>query len=190
MAGIVSLQDGALVKRRRNQPMMQVTEPVPVNEVTELRESTSQQIPSLTDQLGNVPPEASSLTLEKVRVCRVETILPDRFTAIFTEPGVGDKRVRFPRGRVQRSDRHLLREGAVFYWIVGIRRESRENVGALSFIRFRRTPRLSSQQLDELEKVAEEAIRLAGGSPITDQDLLSHPSETNIPASTASTEED
>jgi hypothetical protein len=118
-----------------------------------------------------------------ILVCRVETILSDRFTAIFSVPGVPDQRVRFMLRRVAHSDRHLLCEGAVFYWIRGIERDENGDLKSASFIRFRRTPRPSPRQIEQLDKLAEEAIRAGGGVPIDEEELQRRLSESeeNIP---------
>lgn len=113
-----------------------------------------------------------------VLVCRVETILSDRFTAIFPVPGEPDQRVRFMLDRVAHSDRYLLCEGAVFYWIRGIERDENGDVKSASFIRFRRTPRPSPRQIERLDNLAEEAIRAGGGVPIDEKELQRRLSES------------
>lgn len=110
---------------------------------------------------------SSSVTLDrKTRVCRVETLVGDRFTAIFSERGLVDQRVLFRRDLVADSDRQLLEEGAVFYWITAIERKSNGEVISTSYIRFRRRPRLLPKQVEELDRLADEIIRAGGANPI------------------------
>jgi hypothetical protein len=106
-----------------------------------------------------------------VQVCRVETVAADGFTALYSDPEQGDRRVRFLAGHVAPSDRRLLAEGAVFYWITGTERDASGDVVLISYLRFRRTPRLSPHALQRLDEAAREAIQLGGGVPITDEDL-------------------
>lgn len=108
----------------------------------------------------------------RVRVCRVETVLGDRFTALYSSPDRGDKRVRFSVDEIAESDRPLLREGAIFYWIG---RRDYSSVGVpecTTSVRFRRMPRVSQAELEELDLLAQEAIAAGGADPITDDDLL------------------
>jgi hypothetical protein len=116
-------------------------------------------------------PPANLILDHDIRVCRVETILSDRFTAIFSAPGKPDQRVRFMLNRVAHSDRQLLCEGAVFYWIRGTERDENGDLKSASFIRFRRTPRPSPRQIEQLDKLADDAIRAGGGDPIDDEEL-------------------
>ena len=107
----------------------------------------------------------------KISVCRVESIYPDEFTAIFSEPGLEDQRVRFKRSRVAPSDFPLLQEGSVFYWITSTEQDASGEVISTSHIRFRRRPRLSAEEIKSLRKLAREAIRAGGGTPISDEDI-------------------
>ena len=93
-------------------------------------------------------------------------VLEHPFTAIFSEPNLVDQRVMFVRGLVADSDRQLLEEGAVFYWITAIEREHNGEVVSTSSIRFRRRPRLLPKQVDELDRLADEIIRGGGAIPI------------------------
>ena len=106
-----------------------------------------------------------------VQVCRVETVNPDSFTALYSDPEHGDRRVRFSATHVAPSDHRLLAEGAVFYWITGTERDASGDVVLISYLRFRRTPRMSPLQLQRLDEAAREAIELGGGVPITEEDL-------------------
>lgn len=170
IAEMYAPQDGALLSRRHQQPTLKS---VPINkevlyELAELSNFWMESKPNLVDFNDNEeqnPP--SSVTLDrKIRVCRVETLLGDRFTAIFSEPGLVDQRVVFRRNLVADSDRQLLEEGAVFYWITAIERKSNGEVISTSYIRFRRRPRLLPGQVEELDELADEIIRAGGATPI------------------------
>ena len=169
-----SSQEGAIVTRRpAPSAMPSVSPPIRVPR-TQVREP--QNIPTASPAnrgAGDDLPESGTVVRleEKVRVCRVETVQADRFTAIFSEPGLPDQRVRFPRSRVAPSDLHLLREGAVLYWIIVTEKDLSGDLVSKWFVRFRRTPRLSQQQISELSDLADEAIRAGGSTPVTDEDL-------------------
>jgi hypothetical protein len=125
----------------------------------------SEEIPPLS-----IPDD--TVTLERsTRVCSVEVIYAERFSAIFSERGLTDQRVTFLKNRVADSDRQLLQEGGVFYWIMGTERDPSGDLISYSYLRFRRRPRLSPEQADELDELADEAIRAGGASPTIDEDL-------------------
>lgn len=122
---------------------------------------------------GNLQASRSAVVAGEraVQVCRVETVGADGFTALYSDPEQGDRRVRFARGHVAPSDRRLLAEGSVFYWITGTERDASGDVVLISYLRFRRTPRLSPHTLQRLDEAARDAITLGGAVPITDEDL-------------------
>jgi hypothetical protein len=161
-------QDQPLVTRRRDQDVGMSANGASLAEEAEqgasrlcdpLTRATISRAGAATSQ-QDVP--SNSLTLDgSVQVCRVETIIGDRFTATFSDPNLGDKRVRFLRSRVPPADRPLLKEGAVFYWIRGTARDDSGNVLPASAIRFRRTPSLSPSQADALDRRVEEVLGLA-----------------------------
>lgn len=168
-------QDGALASRRKRQ---QTPQAEPSNE--DMPERIRQHRPKVAPPTLNANDEASltrlaqrdNITLEsKVRVCRVEALYPDQFTAIFSEPGLVDQRVSFARTRVAPSDNDLLQEGAVLYWITAMEQDPSGEIISTSHIRFRRRPRLSPEEAKELRKLADEAIIAGGGIPISDEDL-------------------
>jgi len=171
-ANFDSTQDGALLTRRREQPTAQqgpASEQI-LDRVYERKSQSS--LPSVDANTESTTTERTRITVDGMtRVCRVETILPDGFTAIFSQPDGVDQRVRFLHTRVAASDMHLLREGAVFYWIIATERDPSGDVISTSYIRFRRTPRLSPEQAEELDKLADEAILAGGGVPTVDDDL-------------------
>jgi hypothetical protein len=167
-------QEGALSSRRHQQ----IGQTIPLTEETPQR--VLQHKPRPAPPTLNANDEANltqgaqqnSIILEsKVRVCRVEALYPDEFTAIFSEPGLVDQRVRFARAGVALSDNDLLQEGAVFYWFTAKEKDPSGEIISKSHIRFRRRPRLSPEEAKELKKLADEAIIAGGGVPITDEDL-------------------
>jgi len=180
VAEISAPQDGALVARRRQQPTMKT---VPVSEqvldevsrlsgVLELAPKPPSARFNSKSENTSPPSVQETITLErKTRVCRVETLLRDHFTAIFSAPGLVDQRVTFLCNRVASSDQQLLHEGAVFYWITGTERDPSGDLISYSYIRFRRRPRLSPKQADELDTLADEAILAGGALPTSDKDL-------------------
>jgi hypothetical protein len=179
-------QDGSFVRKKASQ-MPGTADTERPNEIP--HPNTAISPPSFDandeqDPSSPLPP-ANVILDEKIRVCRVESILSDRFTAIFSETGLPDQRVRFMLTRVAHSDRNLLCEGAIFYWILGTERDESGDLKSASFIRFRRTPRMSPRQLQRLDKLAEDAIRAGGGIPIDDEELqhrLSESGSTDHPA--------
>jgi len=167
-------QNDSLTVRRRSQGAMQIPGD-PLDRV-KLPQDTPISWP-------NQPPSKPSTRTEKalgteqglradsVHVCRVETVLADRFSAIFTDPGDTDKRVRFLLKNVAPADRPLLREGAVFYWITGTTRDANGDVVTKTYIRFKRTPRITADELEELDRMAVDVIHAAGGMPIDYDDF-------------------
>jgi hypothetical protein len=171
---IYAAQVGALLSRRGEHPAMQPAMQ-PVLFRTHVLDYNKPSLPTLdANNESSLSPtsQSTSITVDrKIRVCRVETLLPDRFTAIFSEPTLVDQRVRFRRDRVAPSDKNLLQEGAIFYWVIATERDASGDLISTSYIRFRRTPRLSPQQLQRLDELAEEAILAGGGTPTSDEDL-------------------
>jgi hypothetical protein len=96
--------------------------------------------------------------------CRVESVLPDRFTAISRLPSGETKRIRFMRRHVQPQDSQLLVEGATFYWAFGTWSTGNESVVG-SMIVFRRPPRIQPRQFVEAYDQAIEFIRQGDGTP-------------------------
>ena len=170
MAEINASQDGALLSRRRQQPTMKSV-PINRNVLFELAGLHNFGIESKPDPVNfngiEEPSPPSTVILDrKIRVCRVETLLKDRFTAVFSERGLVDQRVLFRLSLVAESDLQLLEEGAVFYWITAIERKPKGEVISTAYIRFRRRPRLLPKQVEELDRLADEIIRAGGATPI------------------------
>lgn len=105
------------------------------------------------------------------RVCTVETILSDRFTATFSEPGKPVQRVRFDISIVSPNDRPLLTEGAMFYWCMGYRQDNDGDRAYVSFLRFRRFPRLSSEQVAAAGTRAADIAAAGGWNLLTNKEV-------------------
>lgn len=105
------------------------------------------------------------------RVCTVETILSDRFTATFSEPGKPVQRVRFDISIVSPNDRPLLTEGATFYWCMGYRQDNDGDRAYESFLRFRRFPRLSSKQVATARRRAADIAAAGGWDLLTNKEV-------------------
>lgn len=134
-----------------------------------LKDVTGKQPRSRTPGQSNVPVRRFVLGPKSVqRVCKVETLLQDRFTATFREPGKPVQRVRFDISIVSPNDLPLLQVGATFYWCMGTRQDNDGDRAYVSFLRFRRFPRLSEKQVEDARQHAAD-IAAAG-----DWDLLTN----------------
>jgi hypothetical protein len=105
------------------------------------------------------------------RLCTVETVLSDRFTATFSDPGKPVQRVRFDRSILSPNDLPLLREGATFYWCMGYRQDNDGDRAYVSFLRFRRFPRLSSKQVADARGRAADIANAGGWELLTNAEV-------------------
>jgi hypothetical protein len=105
------------------------------------------------------------------RVCTVETVLSDRFTATFSQPGKPIQRVRFDISLVSPNDLPLLKEGAPFYWCMGYRQENDGDRAYVSFLRFRRFPRLSDSQVVTAGRRAADIAAAGGWDMLTNKEV-------------------
>jgi hypothetical protein len=105
------------------------------------------------------------------RLCTVETVLSDRFTATFSEPGKPIQRVRFDISIVSPNDLPLLKEGATFYWCMGYRQENDGDRAYVSFLRFRRFPRLSDDQVETARRRAADIAAVGGWDLLTNKEV-------------------
>ena len=119
------------------------------------------------------PPPISvrRFVLDLQRICTVETILSDRFTATFSEPGEPVQRVRFDISIVSPNDLPLLKEGATFYWCMGYRQENDGDRAYVSFLRFRRFPRLSDSQVATARRRAADIAAAGGWDMLTNEEV-------------------
>lgn len=89
----------------------------------------------------------------------VSTISEDRFTARLIDITAGKKReeefAEFPISDLSDSDRDLLKEGAVFRWVIGYLRAPGGSKRRVSQITFRRMPAWSSSELKSASLKAE-----------------------------------
>lgn len=106
--------------------------------------------------------------------CRVESVLPDRFTAISRLESGEVKRVRFRNEHVSERDRALIVDGATFYWAFGVDRSDEDNPILGSVLVFPRRARVSTSQYERAMAEANELIDLGGGNPFGKADAV-HP---------------
>jgi hypothetical protein len=165
-------QEGSLSSRRQAVRVVPATEEIP-ERILQHRPRPTPPTLNANDEPDLISPDArDNIVLEsKTTVCRVEAIYENEFTAIFSTRNAGDQRVRFALTRVPPSDKPLLQEGAVFYWITSTEQDASGEVISTSHIRFRRRPRLSPEEAKELRKLAREAIIAGGGTPISEEGL-------------------
>ena len=73
-----------------------------------------------------------------------------------------DEQVVLPLEDVPKADRHLLRVGAVFYWLIGYEETDDGARKRLSMLRFRRLPGWSKRALERVDSTADELMRMFG----------------------------
>jgi hypothetical protein len=126
----------------------------------------------LSPPIRQFPPvSVRRFVLDVQRVCTVETVLSDRFTATFSEPGKPVQRVRFGLSMVAPNDLPLLKEGAAFYWCMGYRQENDGDRAYVSFLRFRRFPRLSDEQVSAARTRAADIAAAGGWDVLTNKEV-------------------
>lgn len=91
----------------------------------------------------------------------VEEIVGDSISvrlADKTVPSLSESFAEISLSEIDEEDRHLLRPGAVFYWVVGYeqRPSGRMTTG---FIRFRRSPAWTQRKIKDVEKKANDLFR-------------------------------
>lgn len=62
------------------------------------------------------------------------------------------------------DDRHLVEEGAVFYWTLGRAKNPAGSIMNVSLLRFRRLPAVTAHQRSSARDEAEDLLRVLGGS--------------------------
>lgn len=88
---------------------------------------------------------------------RVQSVGNDSFVAMLvdkTNPGP-EEEAEIPFEETMPGDRELLIPGAVFYWVIGYRREEHGQVSRSSMIRFRRLPSWSPSEIERAKEAAE-----------------------------------
>ena len=137
-----------------------------------LKDVAGKQPRSSAPGQSNVPVRRFVLGPKSVqRVCKVETILRDRFTATFREPGKPVQRVRFDISIVSPNDLPLLQVGATFYWCMGYRQDNDGDRAYVSFLRFRRFPRLSEKQVEAARQRAVDIAAAGGWDLLTNKEV-------------------
>jgi hypothetical protein len=88
---------------------------------------------------------------------RVLSLTADSFVARLldrTKPGP-EEEAEIPLAEVMPGDHQLVKPGAVFYWVIGYRREAHGQLSRSSVIRFQRVPSWSAADVDRAKKEAE-----------------------------------
>jgi len=66
-----------------------------------------------------------------------------------------EEEAEIPLAEIMPGDRELVEPGAVFYWVIGYRREEHGQVSRSSMIRFQRLPSWSPAEVERAKKAAE-----------------------------------
>jgi len=85
-----------------------------------------------------------------------------------TNPGV-EEEAEIPLAEIMPGDLELVKPGAMFYWVIGYRREVYGQVSRSSVIRFKRLPSWSPEDVDRAKKSAETLLSFF------DLDRANHP---------------
>lgn len=87
----------------------------------------------------------------------VLSITNDSFVARLTDKthSGSDEEAEIPLAEVTRGDRELVKPGAMFYWVIGYRREAYGQISRSSVIRFQRVPPWSDADIERAQKEAE-----------------------------------
>lgn len=123
------------------------------------------------------------------RTLIVESVDGDSFTAIWSEKGKADRRVRFPMSLVAEDDKPLLLAGAIFYWSTGIQVGSTGQPQRVAELRFRRVVAPPPEVWDEARARAQEWFKGQGVGVITAdnvEELNDYQSHTTRTAATSS----
>lgn len=87
----------------------------------------------------------------------VLSVSGDSFVALLvdkTNPGP-EEEAEIPFAEIMPGDRELVKPGAMFYWVIGYRREIHGQLSRSSVIRLRRVPSWSPAKLEQAKKTAE-----------------------------------
>lgn len=87
----------------------------------------------------------------------VQSVQGDSFVARLidktnSEP---EEEAEIPLAEIMPGDRDLVKPGAVFYWVIGYRREEYGQLSRSSMIRFQRLPSWSAAEVERAKKAAE-----------------------------------
>ena len=126
---------------------------------TSVRQNTAGFIRQLASSPGRVLPMPTHLERFHVLakwVGRVQRVNDSSFVALVEDQLEirPEEEVEFPLSEVAPSDEALLVPGAVFYWSIGYRDRLSGQRTRESIIRFRRLPRLSSDDIKDAEEWA------------------------------------
>lgn len=87
----------------------------------------------------------------------VQSVAGDSFVARLVDKtnGSPEEEAEIPLAETMPGDRELVKPGAVFYWVIGYRREDHGQVSRSSMIRFQRLPSWSPAEVARAKKAAE-----------------------------------
>ncbi len=87
----------------------------------------------------------------------VQSVQGDSFVVRLVDKtnGSPEEEAEIPLAEIMPGDRELVKPGAVFYWVIGYRREDYGQVSRSSMIRFQRLPSWSPAEVERAKKAAE-----------------------------------
>jgi hypothetical protein len=87
----------------------------------------------------------------------VQSVQGDSFVARLVDKtnSVPEEEAEIPLAEIMPGDRELVKPGAVFYWVIGYRREEHGQLSRSSMIRFQRLPSWSPAEVERAKKAAE-----------------------------------
>ena len=87
----------------------------------------------------------------------VQSVQGDSFVARLVDKtnSMPEEEAEIPLAEVMPGDRELVRPGAVFYWVIGYRREEHGQRSRSSMIRFQRLPSWAPAEVERAKKAAE-----------------------------------
>lgn len=87
----------------------------------------------------------------------VQSVQGDSFVARLVDKtnSVPEEEAEIPLAEIMPGDRELVKPGAVFYWVIGYRREDHGQLSRSSMIRFQRLPSWSPAEVERAKEAAE-----------------------------------
>jgi hypothetical protein len=87
----------------------------------------------------------------------VQLVQEDSFVARLVDKTntTPEEEAEIPLAEIMPGDRELVKPGAVFYWVIGYRREEHGQLSRSSMIRFQRLPSWSLAEVERAKKAAE-----------------------------------
>jgi len=87
----------------------------------------------------------------------VQSVTDDSFIARLVDKtnSVTEEEAEIPLAEIMPGDFEMVKPGAVFYWVIGYRREAHGQLSRSSMIRFQRLPSWSSAEVERAKQAAE-----------------------------------